>query len=341
LLFAALACSTFLHAVDPEDHVRKSTPVTSATRLVLNADVGSIRVQSGIERTVDVDVVFRGSPPSRAEFDRMRRDFTLDVTQQGSDIRVKGAFHKAWEPMLAFWPFFVGHKLCRNWECLEYGSWLREVEYRVTAPEKFDADVETSTGPISVSNLKGEVYARTSGGSLSFDGVEGGVNGQTSGGGVTVEGGKGKAVVHTSGGPIRIKEVAGDVDASTSGGPILIERNLGRVRARTSGGGIEIREAKGAIDASSSGGGVNASLAGQPKEECRLQTSGGSIEVSLSKDVHVTLDASSSGGGVWTNFAVDGNDERHQGELRTRLNGGGPLLYLHTSGGRISVRRAD
>jgi hypothetical protein len=341
LLLAALAFASFLHAVDPEDHVRKSTPVTSATRLVLNADVGSIRLQSGIERTVDVDVVFRGSPPSRAEFDRMRRDFTLDITQQGSDIRVKGAFHRGWEPMLAFWPFFVGHKLCRNWECLEYGSWLREVEYRVTVPEKFNADVETSVGPISVSNLKGDVSARTSGGSLSFDGVEGGVNGQTSGGGVTVEGGKGKAVVHTSGGPIRIKEAAGDVDASTSGGPIFIERNLGRIRARTSGGGIEIHEATGGIDASTSGGGVNVSLAGQPKEDCRLDTSGGSINVSLSKDIHVDLDASASGGGVRTNFAVAGNDERHQGQLRTRLNGGGPLLYLHTSGGGISIQHAD
>ncbi len=341
LLVAALACASLLHAVDPEDHVRKSTPVTSATRLVLNADVGTIRVQPGIDRTVEVDVFFRGAPPSRAEFDRMRRDFTLDVTQQGSDIRVKGAFHKGWEPMLAFWPLFVGHKLCRNWECLEYGSWLREVEYRITVPEKFNADVETSTGPISVSNLKGEVNARTSGGSLSFDGVEGAVNGQTSGGGVTVAGGKGKAVVRTSGGPIRIREVGGDVDASTSGGPIFIERNIGRVRARTSGGGIEIREATGAIDASTSGGGVNASLAGQPKEDCRLDTSGGSINVSLSKDIHVDLDASASGGGVWTNFAVAGRDDRHRGELRTHINGGGPLLSLHTSGGGISVRHAD
>lgn len=341
LLVPALACATLLHAVDPEDHVRKSTPVASATRLVLNADVGSIRVQPGTNTNVEVDVSFRGSPPSRADFDRMLRDFTLDVTRQGSDVRVNGAFHKGWRPMLAVRPFSAGHKLCRDWNCLEYGSWLREVEYRVTVPEKFNADVETSTGAISVRNLKGDVNARTSGGSLSFEGVEGAVNGQTSGGGVTVEGGKGKTLVRTSGGPVRIREVAGDVDASTSGGPISIERNFGRVKARTSGGGIDIREAKGAIDASTSGGGVSASLVGQPKEECRLDTSGGSISVSLSKDVHVDLDASASGGGVSTNFAVAGNDDSHEGELRTRLNGGGPLLYLHTSGGAISVRHTD
>jgi hypothetical protein len=288
LLVAALACVSFLRAVDPEDHVRKSIPVSSATRLVLNVDTGAIRVEPGSEKSVEIEVYFRGAP-SRREFDRMRRDFTLDVAEQGSDIRVTGASHKGWSPI---------------WDIFEYG-WLRKLEYRVTVPEKFNVDVETSGGPIDLTRLKGEVKA------------------------------------HTSGGPIRIMEVAGEVNATTSGGPISIERNLGRVRAHTSGGGIEIREATGAIDASTSGGGVDASLLGQPKEEFRLYTSGGSINLSLRKDIHADLDASTSGGRVWTDFPVLSSDDRHQGELRARLNGGGPRLYLHTSGGGITVRRSD
>jgi hypothetical protein len=324
VLVAAIACAACLSAVELEDHVRKSAPVGSATRMTLNAEVGAIRVQSASGKNVDVDVYFKGSPPSKAEFDRMRRDFTLDVVEEGSDIRVVGAFHKGWQPMLAQLPsLFGGHAMCRNWECLEYSYWLREVEFRVTVPENLNADVETSGGPISVSGINGQV------------------NAHTSGGGITLKGGKGNAVVRTSGGPIRITDVAGDIDASTSGGPISIERNMGRVRARTSGGGIEIREATGAVNASTSGGGVSASLIGQPKEECRLSTSGGSIDVSLSKDIHADLDASSSGGGVWTDFPVPLSDDRHPRELHARLNGGGPLLYLHTSGGGITVRRAD
>jgi len=340
LLVAALACVSFLHAVDPEDHVRKSVPVSSATRLALNADVGTLRVQPGAGKSVEVEVYFHGDPPSQKEFDRMRHDFTLDVAQQGSDIRVNGVFHDGWEPILASWPIFFGHHLCRNWQCLEYGSWLREVEYRVTVPQKFDAELETSSGPIFVSSLKGEVTAHTSGGSLNFDGIEGPVNGSTSGGSITLAGGKGRAVVHTSGGSIHVNDVAGDVDASTSGGGISIDRTSGRVKAHTSGGGIEIHEATGAIDASTSGGGVSASLLGQPREECRLYTSGGSINVSLGKDIHMDLDASTSGGRVWTDFPVPSSGERHQTELRGPLNGGGPRLYLHTSGGGISVRRA-
>jgi len=149
------------------------------------------------------------------------------------------------------------------------------------------------------------------------------------------------ASVETAGGAISIKDMRGEVEASTSGGGISIERNSGRVRAHTSGGGIEIQDAMGAIDASTSGGGVNASLLGQPNQECRLYTAGGSINVSLSKDIHVDLDASTSGGRVWTDFPVAGRGDRHPSELRTPLNGGGPRLFLHTSGGGISIRRTS
>jgi len=303
LLAAAIACASFLQAVDTEDRIRKSLPVASATRLTLDAEFGGIQVQPGDGKNVEVEVNFHGDPPSRSEFDRMLRDFTLDVEQQGSDIHVHGTFHDGWKPMLSFELFNFGHSICRNGQCLEYSRWLRQVEYRIKVPQKFDADVRTSGGPISVSSLKGELKA------------------------------------HTSGGPIRITEVAGDVDVSTSGGPISIERTAGRVKAHTSGGPIEISEATGAVDASTSGGPMRASLAAQPKAECRLYTSGGSIDVSLGKDIRMDLDASTSGGRVWTDFAVPSSGERHQSELHAPINGGGPRLYLHTSGGGISVRR--
>jgi Putative adhesin len=336
-ILIALACASLLSAVDLEDHVRKSVPVSSATRLVLNADAGAIRVQPGAVDRVEVDVWLHGDPPSRSEFDRMRHDFTLDVAQQGSEIRVTGAFHKGWVPALASFPFFGGHQICHEGRCLEYASWLRELEYRVTVPEKFNADVDTWSGPVSVKDLHGEVRAQTSGGPLNFERIDGPVNGRTSGGPIKLVGGKGMATVRTSGGPIDIRDVSGDVDAATSGGPISIEGNAGRVHARTSGGPISIERASGPIDASTSGGPVSASLVGQPKEDCRLTTSGGSIDVSLSKSAHVDLDASTSGGHVWTNFDLRSSNDRHSRELHGPINGGGPLLYLHTSGGGISI----
>ena len=290
LLIAVLTCASLLLAVDPEEHVHKSTPVTSATRLILNVDLGAVEVEPGTSKSVDVDVYFRGFP-SQEDLDRLHRDYKLEVSQQGSDVYVDGSFRNGGESMAGIWRLLFG--------------WPREVEYRVTVPRNFNAQVKTSGGPISVKDLHGQVDA------------------------------------HTSGGPIRIDQVAGDIDASTSGGPISLDRDSGRIRAHTSGGSIDIRDATGAVDASTSGGAVTASLIGQPREDCRLYTSGGGIDVSLRKNIHVDLDASTSGGEVWTDFPVPSRGERHSRELHAPVNGGGPLLYLHTSGGGISIRQAD
>jgi len=117
-ILAALACASLLHAADTEDRVRKSVPASSATRLTLNAEFGAIRVQPGNEKTVEVEVRFRGDPPSRAEFDRMLRDFRLDLTQEGTDIRVSGTFRNGWEPQSLSGLFGSliggGHPICRN-----------------------------------------------------------------------------------------------------------------------------------------------------------------------------------------------------------------------------------
>ncbi len=288
-LAAGLACAGLLHAVDSDEHIRKSIPVSSATRLVLNADSGGVRLEPGSEKTVDVDVEFRGGRPSRGDLERLHREFRLEVSQLGSEIHVRGEFRdRDW--FFNVWRWF---------------TWPHEIEYHVTVPQKFDADVQTSGGPIEVSDLHGRLRA------------------------------------HTSGGPVHVYRLEGDADVSTSGGPITVERNSGRVRAHTSGGPIDIREAEGAVDASTSGGPVVASLLRQPREDCRLTTSGGPIEVRLARDVHVDLDASTSGGHVWTDFPVSTHGSHESSELRAPLNGGGPRLYLHTSGGGIRVRRGD
>jgi hypothetical protein len=339
---AALACAASVYGLETEENVRKSVPVSAATHLRLNTEFGEINLQPGTSKSVDVEVHFRGDPPSRREFDRMLHDFSLKVEQQGSEVSVNATFVHGWEPLLSFMfdnMFSAHHPICHDWRCLVYSGWLEETEFRVTVPREFAANVATSGGSIFVSRLKGEVIAHTSGGWLRFDRTEGSVNGSTSGGGITLTGTRGRVVIHTSGGPIRISDTDGDVDASTSGGPIAIDSVSGLVKAHTSGGSIDAQGITGAIDASTSGGWVTASLRAQPRQECRIYTAGGSINVSLPNDAHVNLDASTGGGIVSTDFPVPYRGDRHQNELRAPLNGGGPLLYLHTSGGGINVRR--
>jgi DUF4097 and DUF4098 domain-containing protein YvlB len=173
------------------------------------------------------------------------------------------------------------------------------VRFSIAVPERFDADLDTAGGAIEVTGLSGTLRAETSGGSIRLDGCTG------------------AAKVHTSGGSITVRAHRGDVKADTSGGGINVDGVTGSLHAETSGGAIR------------------AVWPTAPTAASRLSTSGGSVTVSLPETAALDLDASTSGGGVHSDFSVDGTRSRNH--LKGRINGGGPLLYLHTSGGGVHV----
>lgn len=304
LIAAAGAISVYAQSADV---VRRSIPAPSAGRLTLTAESGgSIDVSRGSPGAIGVEVRFGGYLSSQGDIERMRRDFQLDIDKQGSDVRIEGRFrtlHNGW----SLWSLFDG-------------GFLTRVEYRVTLPpQTATARFETSGGSIAVGDLKGDIQAQTSGGSLHFGRIDGMVAGNTSGGSISLENSRGKAVLHTSGGSIHIAETGGDVDATTSGGGIGIDRAGGRIYAHTSGGGITVGEALNAVDASTSGGG---------------------IRIGLAAGKGFDLDASTSGGGVSCEFPLSGPGERNRKEIRGAVQGGGPLVRLHTSGGGIGILHA-
>ncbi len=309
---AVAALTPVLALADTQDFVRKSIPADGVRHLKLEMDFGAIQVDPGLSGKVEIEVEFRGTPPSRNAFDRMLRDFHLEANRTGDTLRVEGTFQDGWQPGSRGW-----RNVCHDGRCLEYAHWLRSMTARVRVPEQFSTDLQTRGGAITVGDRKGEVTARTSGGALRFGRIEAPVRGDTAGGAISLEASKGPAVLRTAGGAIRIQEVSGDVDAHTSGGPIQIERTTGRVIAHTSGGSIHIGQARGEVDAS---------------------TSGGSIDVAMIRTAAFTLDASTSAGGVSSEFPVQGTSSRRS--LRGPVNGGGPAVHLRTSGGSIHIRRA-
>ena len=267
LLAALLASTSLALAVDSNCVLQKSIPAESANRLILNTDSGAILVEPGDTRTLHVDVCFHDRHPSQEDMADFRREFVFDVARSGSTVRAEGRFRNGWGESHWIWPW----------------SSVRNLEFRVTVPRKFDAELNTSGGPIWVRNLDGRIEA------------------------------------HTSGGPIHLENTTARADVHTSGGPITIT------------------DAKGAVNASTSGGPITASFVGQLGADTSLTTSGGPIHVRLSPDVRVYLDASTSGGPVSSDFFPPDPYPHNHSSLRAAINGGGPRLYLHTSGGPIRV----
>lgn len=142
--------------------------------------------------------------------------------------------------------------------------------------------------------------------------------------------------LNTSGGSIRIQDLAGNVDAHTSGGSITVGNIRGRVDLNTSGGSIKTKAIYGPLDAHTSGGSINVTFAEQLTESAELNTSGGSITAYLIEDIKIDINASTSGGRVRSEFDIEGRVKKQS--VRGEINGGGPKLKLHTSGGSISVK---
>jgi len=320
VLTVALAFVTAGLAYAGQDNtITKSFKVEPGGKLVLDTDIGSVEVRGAPAGAVDITVE---REVRNGHDDKVLGDFKLNFEQRGNDVYVTGEYEK--------------HGLSRLFDNI----WNKlRVRFIITVPSAYNADLRTSGGGVTVKDLKGEVVSKTSGGGLHFDKITGNVRGNTSGGSIEAGFVDGDVDVRTSGGDIRIEETKGTVLARTSGGGIRINKAWGDVDADTSGGSITAEEVMGALRADTSGGSVTATISSQPKSRCSLSTSGGSITVTLAADIAMDVNAHASGGHVSTDFPVTIQGEIDRSSLQAKINGGGPELYLRTSGGGIHIKK--
>ena len=288
-----------------EDSIDKSFDVGEGGKLMVDTDIGSIEVKTEGREGVRVKVYRKAVTSSESKAEEIFSHFKLDFQKSGDDVIIDGDYD---------------YKKFRS--IFGRRSRLR-VRFVITVPEKYNLELKTKGGSIEVSKIEGDVKARTSGGSLRFAYVKGPVWGRTSGGSITLEGCSGDADVNTSGGSIKIGEVKGEVKAHTSGGSIRVKEVMGTINAKTSGGSI------------------TAYISKQPQADCSLVTSGGSITAHLAEGIAVDVDAGTSGGHVTTEFEITIKGKISKSKLKAKINGGGPLLYLHTSGGSVRIKEMN
>ncbi len=313
LIVICFSIHTSLISADLSDNIKRTFKVRKGGTLTVDTDLGSIDVKTSSNEIVDVEVVRELRRGGSERLKDLIEKFSVDFIQDEGDIEIIGEKKEDWR---------------EKWNDIK-------IKYIITVPKKYNLNLKTSGGGISVDDLDGEVKAKTSGGSLHFGNIVGYVDAKTSGGGINLAGCQADVDIRTSGGSISIGDVEGNVNAHTSGGSIKIKKAMGEIIARTSGGGIKIEEAMGAIDANTSGGSVTAYISKQPKQDCRLKTSGGSVKIYLETNVSVDVNAKTSSGRVRTDFEITGVVEKKS--VRGEINGGGPELYLRTSGGDISI----
>ena len=218
-----------------------------------------------------------------------------------------------------------------------------------------EGDFSTSGGDITVRNATDKIKVNTSGGSIRIENVGADVHANTSGGDIVVQQVKGSCGINTSGGDIRLDEVEGPLNANTSGGDITGADFSAKVSVNTSGGDINLNQVKAAVNARTSGGNVKVRMALEDYDinhAVHLQTSGGSIDLTIPPDLPATIFAEikmSRGNyereryDIYSDFPLTktGPDEHGQVIIRSEgeINGGGDPIRLETTGGDIHIRK--
>jgi hypothetical protein len=222
-------------------------------------------------------------------------------------------------------------------------KWLRQfrgnVQIAIEVPRGTPVDLDTSGGSIDLSALDAGVKANSSGGGVKVSDIKGDVSLSSSGGGVEARSVHGALRLESSGGSVRAEGVDGSVYADTSGGSLTLETVGGDITASSSGGGVHIHGAAGHVKAGSSGGPVQVAFAAGNSKGGDLDSSGGGVVATLDPAAGVDVDASSSGGSVNCDLPVTIQGHVSSDSLRGKLNGGGALLRLRSSGGGITISR--
>jgi DUF4097 and DUF4098 domain-containing protein YvlB len=312
LVLAVLAALTLTGAAAaPVSRFERTLPLPSGARFVLDADAGSVVVR-GTARA-DARVV------ASASVDDLHAKFKIEVKQGTGEVRVVSRKKKG---------------SASSWFGL-FGTDASNLKFEIEVPQTTPVRIDTAGGSVQASALRADADLGSSGGSISASDHQGRLKADTSGGSIRLERVRGDAAVHTSGGQIQAREVDGKLDAETSGGSIEVHEVSGDLRASTSGGSIQIDGAGGRVDAETSGGGVQASFKRGNAQGGRLESSAGSVRVSLDPSVDLSIDASSSGGSVRTELPLKGTTSRSA--FKGTLGKGGNLLRVHTSAGSVEL----
>jgi hypothetical protein len=319
---SVLAAGSALAAT--EEQIHTNFTAAAGGSIVVDVDFGSIEVTTNAAPVVSVDVWRKITRKTQAKEKQFLADNPVTFTQEQNTVTIRS---KHREGMTGWLESFSGRRN-RN-----------EAKYVLHVPPQFNARLGTSGGGIVVSDLAGKINADTSGGALWFARVQGPLQGDTSGGGIQVSECEGTISMNTSGGGIDVSSGAGSFKGETSGGPIAVRAFKGPVAVDTSGGGITVENVTGKVLGSTSGGSIEAVLPLPVAQDVRLTTSGGGITVRVPPTAAFNLDAETTGGSVRCELAVTVQGTVKLDRLKGPVNGGGPTIYLETSGGDVRVQK--
>jgi DUF4097 and DUF4098 domain-containing protein YvlB len=207
---------------------------------------------------------------------------------------------------------------------------MGDTRYELSVPYGTRVVARSTSGDITVRDVRAEVDARTTSGEVVVDAASGRVTVESMSGGVRLSRLQGAARVETVSAEVDIRDASGEVEVETVSGEISLRDVRARsVRAETTSGEVEFFgsiDSAGRYDFSSHSGDVRLSLPADAGAEVSVQTFSGSLD----SDFPLTLQP------------TDRNRPGGHGQRMTfTLGRGGARIHAETFSGSVILARGS
>lgn len=282
--------------------IKKEFSVKTGGKLEMKDISGDVNIHAWDKNNVQITEELRMDVYTKGEAEEILRRSKSRYAESGNVVTVTG---------------FKGRK------------WVQQ-NFDVFVPQKFDLDINTSGGNLTVGSLIGQLMLNTSGGNIELEKIEGDVQAKTSGGNLVFESIKGTLTAKTSGGNIKLGNVSGEADVKTSGGNITVTKADDNIAVSTSGGNLNISQVSGNLSGTTSGGSIHVS---DCSGNVNVKTSGGNLNLT---GIRGELTGSTSGGDIEGRGFFAPVDVRTSGGDVEVYDVKGPI-NAKTSGGDMDV----
>lgn len=290
ILFVLLIVVPMLH---PEDVIQKEFPAAEGEKLEVNLKSGGTITVTGWDKpSALIKVHLKGEKEEKW-------DFKFRKTESGISVESRHLEKSGRAPAL-----------------------------EIHVPFKFDLELKTMGGGITLDNIEGDIGGRTMGGKLNLTKLKGKISLKTMGGDIMLTDSDIDGKVKTFGGRVLLENVVGDIKGSSMGGNVVYKNVKPRngkstgnvVHISTMGGSINVSDAPEGAEVHTMGGKIHIRSA---KQFVAAKTMGGDIDID---DIDGWVKATTMGGNI--DVTMTGNPEKGKRDVTLSSMGGDITLTV-------------
>jgi DUF4097 and DUF4098 domain-containing protein YvlB len=191
----------------------------------------------------------------------------------------------------------------------------------IRMPKNADLELTTSNGRVELAELNGSIRVRTSDGSITASHLSGSIELRSNNGDIDARALTGTFNLHSGDGRITGAELDGKCEGFTRNGAIHVTGRFDSLDVKSSDGAVAARAEAGSKMASA----------------WNIATKNGRVDVDVPRDLQANLYASTDDGHISLGLPVAMQGDISRKIVHGAINGGGPLLSIHSGDGSIRL----